>query len=325
MNRCLSTLVDLPEEGYSRRAARLLAGGQRKFPHRLTMYRSDVVEFRMTAAEHMSISGVQDKISLRLERGRLIPTERHGEFILKPVPSADIPRLKNDTPSNEHLTMQIASQIFGIATAVNACIRFADGEPAYITRRFDRRQDGSKIAQEDFCQLSNRTEETAGRSYKYDGSYEEAGAILRRYCKAYPVEVEKLYSRIVFNYLISNGDAHLKNFSLHQSEFGDHVMTPGYDLICTSMPFPAESRTALDLFDDFETNSFRVNGFYKRPDFLKLAELYGMKQDRAERFLNLGVSSRARVRELVARSFMSEDAKVDYTTRFEDRLTAIAD
>jgi serine/threonine-protein kinase HipA len=221
--------------------------------------------------------------------------------------------------------MQIASQIFGIATAVNACIRFADGELAYITRRFDRREDGIKIAQEDFCQLSNRTEETAGRSYKYDGSYEEAGAILRRYCKAYPVEVEKLYSLIVFNYLISNGDAHLKNFSLHQSEFGDHVMTPAYDLICTSMHFPAESRTALDLFVDFETESFRVNGFYRRPDLLKLAELYGMKRNRAERLLDLGVSSRARVGELIARSFLSDDAKYDYSARFEDRLVAISD
>jgi hypothetical protein len=87
-------------------------------------------------------------------------------------PHADIPRFKHDIPANEHLSMQLASQLFGIATAVNAVIRFADGELAYITRRFDRRNQ-VKIGQEDFCQLSNRTEETADRNYKYNGSYTE--------------------------------------------------------------------------------------------------------------------------------------------------------
>ena len=64
MLHCMSTLADIPREGYSRVAERLLAGGNRKFPHRLTFNRTDVVEFRMKAAEHMSISGIQDKISL---------------------------------------------------------------------------------------------------------------------------------------------------------------------------------------------------------------------------------------------------------------------
>ena len=120
MFRCMSTLANIPHEGYSRVAERLLAGGNRRFPYRLAFNRADVVEFRMRTAEHMSISGIQDKISLKLTRGKLAPTEKDGEFILKPVPSADIPRFKADVPANEHLTMQIASQVFGIAAAVNA-------------------------------------------------------------------------------------------------------------------------------------------------------------------------------------------------------------
>jgi serine/threonine-protein kinase HipA len=319
----LSILADIPHEGYSRVAERLLAGGNRKFPPRLAFHRTDVVEFRMQAAEHMSISGIQDKISLRLARGKLMPTDRDGEYILKPVPSADIPRFKADVPANEHLTMQMAAQIFGMATAVNACIRFADGELAYITRRFDRRG-GMKIGQEDFCQLSNRTEETAGRNYKYDSSYEEVGRILKQHCKAYPVEVEKLFARIVFNYVFSNGDAHLKNFSLFESEFGDYMLTPAYDLICTSLHFPDESRTALALFDDLETESFRQNAFYRRPDFQRLAELYGMNLGHAERCLNLCETNKDRILDLIGRSFLSDAAKTDYANRFRDRLKAMA-
>ena len=324
MHRCLSSLADIPQEGYSPVAERRLAGGNRRFPHRLTFNRTDVVEFRMQAAEHMSISGIQDKISLKLVRGRLTPTEQDGEYILKPVPSADIPRCKADVPANEHLTMQLASQVFGMAAAGNACIYFADGELAYVTRRFDRRA-GTKIGQEDFCQLSNRTEETAGRHYKYDGSYEEVGRILKQHCKAYPVEVEKLFARIVFNYVFSNGDAHLKNFSLFASEFGDYILTPAYDLICTSLHFPDEGRTALDLFDTFETDSFRRNAFYKRPDFRKLAEFYGMHAGRAERCLAQFADNQDRVRDLIGRSYLTDQAKEDFTTRFADRLRALAD
>jgi len=325
MNRCLSNMRDIPVEGYSPSAARLLSGAQRKFPHRLPFNRTDVVDFRIREAEHMSISGIQDKISLRLERGRLLPTEKNGEYILKPVPSSDVPLFKNEVPANEHLTMQLAGQLFGIDTASNACIYFSDGELAYITKRFDRTADGTKIAQEDFCQLSNRTEETSGRNYKYNASYEETGAILRKYCKAQAVETVKLFRRIVFNYVFSNGDAHLKNFSLYRTEFGDHILTPAYDLICTSLHFPTEGRTALDLFDSYETESFKSNGFYKLPDFIKLAELFGIKQDDAVSFIESFNHRKSDVHNLIGRSFLSLEAQADYNKRFLDRLQAVAD
>ncbi len=322
MCRCMSTLAGIANEGYSRSAQRRLAGGNRKFPHRLAFNRSDIIEFRMREARHLSISGVQDKVSLRLDRGKLYPTEKDGAYILKPVPSVDIPRFRADVPANEHLTMQIAEQIFGIQTAINACIRFADNELAYITRRFDRLGD-RKIAQEDFCQLSNRSEETDGKNYKYDATYEETGRILKKFCKAYPVEVEKLFARIVFNYIFSNGDAHLKNFSLYRTEYGDYILTPAYDLISTSIHFPTESRTALDLFDRYESDYFRMNGFYGRPDFMALAELFGIKTDRATRFLDRFAQQRQQVIDWIARSFLSAPAQADYAARFEDRIQTL--
>jgi serine/threonine-protein kinase HipA len=148
---------------------------------------------------------------------------------------------------------------------------------------------------------------------------------LKQFCKAYPVEIEKLFARIVFNYVFSNGDAHLKNFSLFESEFDDYILTPAYDVICTSLHFPEEGRTALDLFDTFETESFRQNAFYKRPDFLKLAECYGMNGTRAERCLRQFADSETAVVGLIERSFLSEMAKVDFQDRFRDRLRAITD
>ncbi len=134
---------------------------------------------------------------------------------------------------------------------------------------------GLKLAQEDFCQLAGRSRATHGENYKYDGSYEEMGQLLRRYCPAW--KVEKLFALIAFNYVYSNGDAHLKNFSLLESPFGDSILSPAYDLLCTSLHLPHESRTALEFFEDFTTPSFDANGFCKRPDFLELAARFGLR------------------------------------------------
>lgn len=47
-------------------------------------------------------------------------------------------------PANEHLTMQIARQVYGLETAENALIFLRDGKPAYLTKRLGVREDGSK-------------------------------------------------------------------------------------------------------------------------------------------------------------------------------------
>ncbi|MFC1497470.1 HipA domain-containing protein [Verrucomicrobiota bacterium] len=320
--RCHSTLVDIDREGFSSVGLKLLTGGNRKFPHCLQFKREDITSVQVEAAEHMSISGVQDKISLKLVRGTLASAERDGQYILKPVPSLIVPEFMRDVPANEHLTMQIASQVFNISTAANACVFLKDKSMAYITKRFDYRGN-TKLSQEDFCQLSSRSPESHGKNYKYDGSYEEVGRILQKFCKAHIVEIEKLYKLITFNYVFSNGDAHLKNFSLYQTPYDDYVLTPAYDLICSSMHFPNESRTALDLFDNYESPSYQRNGYYGKEDFIKLAEIYGIKQSRAANILASYGEKSVQVKDLIERSFLSDGAKEGYNRRYHDRLKAI--
>ena len=319
---CHCTLSDVKREGFSLAGLKLLTGGRKRFPHRLSYGRSDVSVVQQERAESMSISGVQDKISVRLEKGDLVAVDGGGEYILKPLPSRPLPKFEADVPANEHLTMQIAAQVFKIPTAANACIFLNDETMAYVVRRFDRRE-GRKIAQEDFCQLSARSPESHGTNYKYDGSYEEVGRVLRENCKAYRIEIEKLFRLIVFNYVFSNGDAHLKNFSMCESPYGDYVLTPAYDLVSTSLHLPNESRPALDLFDEYESRFHAANGFYGAEDFLYLAGVFGIPQVRAERTLSSFPEGSARAMALIGRSFLSDDAKADYAARFKDRLQAI--
>ena len=102
--------------------------------------------------KRLSISGVQLKYSLRLADKELKLVETGGQYIIKPIPPGILLQYPEIAPENEHLTMQIAEQVFDIKTAGNALIYFNDGVPAYITRRFDVKPDGKKYLQEDMSQ-----------------------------------------------------------------------------------------------------------------------------------------------------------------------------
>jgi len=105
-------------------------------------------------------------------------------------------------PANEHLTMHLVRQSFGVEAALCALVFFSDGEsPAFLTARFDVLPDGTRVLQEDMAQIAQITEETHGQNYKYDLSYEEVAGLLKRVVSAYPIEIEKYFRLIVFNYL----------------------------------------------------------------------------------------------------------------------------
>ena len=87
--------------------------------------------------------------------------------------------------------------------------------------------------------------------------------------------------------------------------------------------FPDEARTALDLFSNYESDSFRANGFYKKFDFLTLAEFMEVKENRASSFIDRFFAEYENALELVHRSFLSDEAKERFLVLFNDRLKAI--
>jgi serine/threonine-protein kinase HipA len=325
MPRCLATLETLPVEGYTQQAQAALSGGGRFFPHRLGYMRRQLLVFRAQVARRMSMSGVQDKVSLRLVDGRLEPTDENGEYLLKPIPGAPLPAFTDDVPANEHVTMLIAGSVFGIEVPPNGLVRLADDELAYVVKRFDRRGD-EKIPQEDFSQVMGISPQSHGPNYKYEAtSYEEIGTALT----LSQSDLEELFVRIVFNYAISNGDAHLKNFSVFRPEPTRPEapsLTPAYDLVSTSVHIPDESRLAMPLFkDDYETTFKQRYGFETGACFVALATRYGIPQTRARELLAPFLDDRAEaaVHDLVTRSFLSPAAKIEYMRRYRDRKNAL--
>ena len=274
-----------------------------------------------------SISGVQAKVLLSLVDGEFRLVESGGDYILKPVPSDGESRFAADIPANEHLTMQIASRIFGIETAENCCVRFADGELAYLTRRFDRR-DGGAVRQEDLCQIAGRSEESHGSSYKYDFSYEEMADVIRSAVPASRIELPKVFRQILFDYVFANGDAHLKNFSVYESALGDYVMTPAYDLLNTSLHYPNDlTFLALSLFKDpdFMTQEFETLGYYTAADFIVLGRAYGLDERGVLDLIRRFRRSADAVAQMVGRSLLTSEAKDEYLRIFNDRLAMFRD
>ncbi len=160
----------------------------------------EVAEKFIENRKRISISGVQEKLSFLLDKNKLRLTREgeQGTYILKPIPR-DIKNV-DQVPANEHLTMQIARQVYGLQTAENALIFFNNGDHAYIAKRFDVKDDGVKWGKEDFATLAGKTEENAGTNFKYDFNYEVMAGLLERYISAYHIELEKLSSLIVFKW-----------------------------------------------------------------------------------------------------------------------------
>lgn len=268
----------------------------------------------------LSISGYQEKYSLALQKNDLSLVNKDGHYILKPVPAERL-MLVTDMPANEHLTMQIANQLFGITTASCGMIFFNDDAPAYLTKRFDYKPDGSKYQVEDFATLMERSPATDSEQYKIRGSYADIAYTIDRYVPAAIVEKVRFFKLVVFNYLFCNGDAHLKNFSLMESKDGDYILSPAYDLMCTALHID-DGNLALQegLYDnDYRSEAFMRHGVYTYADFILFAEIIQIPVAQAQKIMQLFSKKDREVKEMIQRSFLTASAKRSYFNLFKER------
>ena len=82
---------------------------------------------------------------------------------------------------------------------------------------------------------------------KYQGSGELCVRILRKYASEPLIEIRKLFKVLLFSWWVSNGDQHLKNFSLLRTTEGRWRLAPAYDLVCTRLPIPSDRDLALPI------------------------------------------------------------------------------
>ena len=268
----------------------------------------------------ISLSGAQPKFSIVVDDDKLryIREGEQGTFILKPRPTAYQIINKDFCVANEHVTMQIASQVYGIETAANALCFFDDGTPAYITRRFDVHSKG-KYKQEDFAALLGYTKDNAGSNYKYDkASYEECAEVIHRYVKATLIDIRRFFRIILFNFVTLNDDAHLKNFSLIERN-GEYRLSPAYDLINTSLQLMNPHIFALDKGLFKEGMVFSDTHTISRSDFEEFGKRIGLPIKVIKQEIDMFAAEQPLVKELLGRSFLSPSLQKQYWMAFDYR------
>ncbi len=185
----------------------------------------------------MSLSGVQKKASVVLDKKeqQLVIAEGNGAYILKPD-ILEYPQIA----LVENLSMDMAEKL-EMEVPPHAILPMADGTPAYLIKRFDRLPHGEKIHKEDMAQLLQVTTDE-----KYNSSIEKIGKVIRTHATNTFLELINFYERVVFNFLIGNGDMHLKNWALVEKR-NEIKLAPCYDFVSSRLFIPREDESALTI------------------------------------------------------------------------------
>ena len=235
-NRCPITFEECGDSKYSREGLKRLSPKLKTF-NDLELTADQLRVQAATRPVRLSISGVQPKLSAKLsiKKETFEITNKGGHFILKPETRGEF----LETPQNEALTMRMAAEC-GIDVPLHGMVYAVDQSLVYFVKRFDR-TGKKKLHAEDFSQLLG-----LGRDEKYNVSLERAISALD-FCTFPFMEKQDFYRRVVFNYLVGNEDAHLKNWSLITDAEGVVRLSPAYDLMNSAIVTNSGEETALTL------------------------------------------------------------------------------
>lgn len=320
---CPSTLAE-GYNTYSPQAVKRLFDGKKVSPflnfNINELKQSDVI---VRAMQRISVSGVQEKFSGLIYQNtiRIAESNERSSYIVKPAPWDETIATRKQIPANEHVTMQIAKQVYGIVTAENGLCFTKDGQMVYVTKRFDILPDGTKAEMEDFATLVGRNEQTNGTYFKYSGCYEDIAKCIRKSIPAWMVDMERFYELVVFNYIYANGDAHLKNFSVIR-QGRDYRLAPAYDLLNTSLHVIGDD-FGLDggLSPDIEkSNVYDRTGHPCRLDFERFGAQIGLTNARIKRVLDKYMLIPELAAKLIGNSFLNDKMKRKYLRIVDERV-----
>lgn len=218
-----------------------------------------------------SVAGLQLKLSVNQQPdGWVLPVRGAGGRWLLKLPSPRFPRV----PLNEFWTMRFAqalglnvahvdlvpvSQVAGVASVFPS--ELLGSEPnGLLVQRFDRTSSSLRIHTEDFLQVLNKHPD---ERTKYRAAGAEWMGRLVRALDPSDSDIRELVLRLVFNALVGNGDAHLKNWMLHYVDPRAPRLAPAFDLVST-IQYPATDQETFALnvgkskrYDEFSSDRLR--------------------------------------------------------------------
>jgi serine/threonine-protein kinase HipA len=157
---------------------------------------------------------------------------------------------------------------------MNPCRLFEENDRRhFMTRRFDRRDNGEKIHLQSLCALAHYDFNMAG-AY----SYEQALRAIRQL--GLPMlAVEEQFRRMAFNIIARNQDDHVKNIAFLMDKSGRWSLSPAFDL---TYSFNASGQWTAS--HQMTMNGKRNN--FSKEDFKACARAASMKRGRADTIVN---------------------------------------
>lgn len=214
----------------------------------------------------ISGAGAQDKLIACVRDGRvLLPLNgTPSTHIIKPA-MPDYP----DSVENEWFSMRLAS-LCGLDVAECDIATFG-GRRCYVCTRYDREIVAGKVRrlhQEDFCQMLKIDPK---RKYESVGGpgLAESFALLRALQLPASDTLEFL-DRVIFNFIVGNGDAHAKNFSVVYRG-GVAGLSPVYDIMSTAIYPEVGRRMAMKIDGEY---AFK---WITRDKFVRMAGKSGIR------------------------------------------------
>ncbi len=164
-----------------------------------------------------AISGVQPKTIALLKDKEKLDTK---EYIIKTWGDE-----YQDLALNEYFCLKAVEK----AGVKIANINLSKNNKFLIVEKFTHKSDGSFYGFEEILSLMDKNKDS-----KYDGSYEQIAKIIYAYTTNKKESMVAFYKTVVMNYLLKNGDAHLKNFGLlFDDDFKNIFYSPVYDVVNT--------------------------------------------------------------------------------------------
>ncbi len=104
------------------------------------------------------------------------------------------------------------------------------GRAHFMTKRFDRRSDGSKMHLQSLCAIAHYDFNSPG-AYSYEQAFR-----VNRELRLPSEDMDQLFRRMVFNVVARNHDDHTKNIAYLMDEKGSWRLSPAFDVIYSYNP-----------------------------------------------------------------------------------------
>lgn len=221
-----------------------------------------------------SLAGIQMKYSvLQTEAGMTVPAKGlAGDFILK------LPDLRpgfQNVPESEHAVMELGRKV-GLDMVSSRLIelRSVAGLPkeldvksrGLLVPRFDRRGSSNRIHAEHFGQIIDISSGRARDKYER-ANIETIGLVASTLAGS--EAAHEVIRRVIFNILIGNGDAHLKNWAITYPDGRTPQLSPAYDVVPTVLYIESDN-LGLNLGDSKDFQEIGNENFARYWNFLGL-------------------------------------------------------